>query len=120
MVAAGIKPNVRTFTALMTAFGTAREWERALSLLRSMRTQAGAGGVEPNAYTYSALIKAMGEQVCPGKSPSERVFYSGDFHTMCIGVDISVLTPLHLPLVSVNDRTESILYDRFVNGQKRG
>lgn len=72
MVAAGIKPNVRTYTALMTAFGNAREWERALALLRLMRAQAGAGGVEPNAYTYSALIKAMGEQVHATPSCTRR------------------------------------------------
>ena len=64
MLAAGIKPNVRTYTALMTAFSNAREWERARSLLRSMHAQQGHAAVEPNAYTYSALIKAMGEQVC--------------------------------------------------------
>ena len=63
MASAGIKPNVRTYTALITALGNASEWDRALGLLRRMRACGAPGGVEPNAYTYSALIKALGEQV---------------------------------------------------------
>ena len=63
MGSAGIKPNVRTYTALITALGNASEWDRALGLLRRMRACSAPGGVEPNAYTYSALIKALGEQV---------------------------------------------------------
>ena len=63
MASAGIKPNVRTYTALITALGNASEWDRALGLLRRMRACSAPGGVEPNAYTYSALIKALGEQV---------------------------------------------------------
>ena len=58
---AGVKPNVRTYTALIAALGAARQWERALATLRSLCEDASAGRVEPNAYTYSALLKAMGE-----------------------------------------------------------
>ena len=58
---AGVKPNVRTYTALIAALGAAKQWERALGTLRSLREDTSAGRVEPNAYTYSALLKAMGE-----------------------------------------------------------
>jgi pentatricopeptide repeat protein len=56
-----VKPNVRTYTALIAALGAAKQWERALGTLRSLREDTSAGRVEPNAYTYSALLKAMGE-----------------------------------------------------------
>lgn len=60
-----MKPNVRTYTALVTAMGNARQWSRALATIERMKhTQVANSSVEPNAYTYSALIKAMGEQVC--------------------------------------------------------
>ena len=59
----GVKPNVRTYTALVTALGNAQQWDRALKLLRGMKQPHGSS-IEPNAYTYSALIKALGEQVC--------------------------------------------------------
>jgi pentatricopeptide repeat protein len=72
MASAGIKPNVRTYTALITALGNASEWDRALSLLRRMRACNAPGGVEPNAYTYSALIKALGEQVCSASPAMSR------------------------------------------------
>ena len=58
----GVKPNVRTYTALVTALGNAQQWDRALKLLRGMKQPHGSS-IEPNAYTYSALIKALGEQV---------------------------------------------------------
>lgn len=60
-----MKPNVRTFTALITAMGNDGQWERASATIRSMKNSGGwAQSVEPNAYTYSALLKAMGEKVC--------------------------------------------------------
>lgn len=58
---AGVKPNVRTYTALITALGNAKQWSRALDLLRSLKADTSSGRVEPNAYTYSALLKTMGE-----------------------------------------------------------
>ena len=58
----GVKPNVRTYTALVTALGNAQQWDRAIKLLRGMKQPDGSS-FEPNAYTYSALIKALGEQV---------------------------------------------------------
>lgn len=58
-----IKPNVRTYTALVTALGNGRQWKEAFLLIQQMRSNSGFNGVEPNAYTYSALLKAMGEQV---------------------------------------------------------
>lgn len=61
---AGVKPNVRTFTALITALGNDKQWDRALTTIRSMKaSSAWQSSVEPNAYTYSALLKAMGEKV---------------------------------------------------------
>ena len=58
MLQAGVKPNVRTYTALIAALGAAKQWERALATLRSLGDDSSAGRVEPNAYTYSALLKA--------------------------------------------------------------
>lgn len=58
---AGVKPNVRTYTALITALGNAKQWSRALELLRSLKADTSSGRIEPNAYTYSALLKTMGE-----------------------------------------------------------
>ena len=63
MHGAGIRPNVRTYTALVAALGRGCQWGRAQRLLREMRRGQPWGGVEPNAYTYSALLKAMGEMV---------------------------------------------------------
>jgi hypothetical protein len=63
---AGVKPNVRTFTALVTAMANDCQWRRALLTVRRMKgNRASASTVEPNAYTYSALLKAMGERVPP-------------------------------------------------------
>jgi len=57
-----VRPNVRTYTALVTALGNGGQWARALDTLGAMRREGPGGHVEPNAYTYSALLKAMGEQ----------------------------------------------------------
>ena len=56
---AGVRPNVRTYTALVTALGNAHQWDRAFATVHQMRASR---GVEPNAYTYSALLKSLGEQ----------------------------------------------------------
>ncbi len=63
MHSAGIRPNVRTYTALVGALGRGGQWTRAQRLLRDMRRGQPWGGTEPNAYTFSALLKTMGEQV---------------------------------------------------------
>ncbi len=63
MHSAGIRPNVRTYTALVAALGRGGQWERARRLLGDMRRGCPWGGAEPNAYTYSALLKCMGDQV---------------------------------------------------------
>ena len=57
----GVKPNVRTYTALITALGNAKQWKRAMSTLDAMKHDTSSNHVEPNAYTYSALLKALGE-----------------------------------------------------------
>lgn len=57
----GVKPNVRTYTALITALGNAKQWKRALNILKAMKHDTSGNHVEPNAYTYSALLKALGE-----------------------------------------------------------
>lgn len=56
-----MKPNVRTYTALITALGNAKQWKRALGTLRCLKNDTSSARVEPNAYTYSALLKTMGE-----------------------------------------------------------
>lgn len=63
MLRSGVKPNVRTYTALITAMGNAQQWDLALDLIQRMKAPQAWGSVEPNAYTYSALLKTMGEQV---------------------------------------------------------
>lgn len=55
-----MKPNVRTYTALITALGNAKQWKRAMKTLAAMKGDR-SGNMEPNAYTYSALLKALGE-----------------------------------------------------------
>lgn len=60
MLGYGLKPNVRTYTALLTALGNGNQWERAVEMLRLMQTPEW-GSVQPNAYTYSALLKSLGE-----------------------------------------------------------
>ena len=54
-----IRPNVRTFTALITALGVAKQWDRALGVLRRMKQQAPGSGSEPNAYTYSGACPPL-------------------------------------------------------------
>ena len=67
-----MKPNVRTYTALITAMGNAKQWRRALATIESMKhSQAWSNTVEPNAYTYSALLKSMSEQVTLGPEDLE-------------------------------------------------
>ena len=51
---------MRTYTALMTAMGNAKEWARAVEMLYKMQLPEW-GKVAPNAYTYSALLKSLGE-----------------------------------------------------------
>ena len=53
MLRSDIKPNVRTYTALITALGNARQWERALDIVARMKRHGYGAGIEPNAYTYS-------------------------------------------------------------------
>jgi pentatricopeptide repeat protein len=62
MLSSGIRPNVRTYTAMIAALGRASQWTRAQRLLQDMRRGAPWAGAEPNAYTYSALLKSMGDQ----------------------------------------------------------
>ncbi len=64
MLSAAVRPNARTFTALMAALGNAKRWGRAVEVLRRMQTPEW-GSVAPNAYTYSALLK-VGEAVVEG------------------------------------------------------
>ena len=52
-----MRPNVRTYTALVTALGNGGQWQRALDMLAAMRREGPGGHVEPNAYTFSALLK---------------------------------------------------------------
>jgi pentatricopeptide repeat protein len=56
MLGNGVRPNARTYTALMAALGNAKRWGRAVEVLALMQTPEW-GGVQPNAYTYSALLK---------------------------------------------------------------
>lgn len=58
-----VRPNVRTYTALITAMCNAQKWEMAMETLAKMKAGGFGGQVEPNAYTYSALLKTMGEKV---------------------------------------------------------
>ena len=75
MHGAGIRPNVRTYTALVAALGRGGQWDRARRLLGDMRRGCPWGGAEPNAYTYSALLKCMGDQVRIGAlHPSQSGF----------------------------------------------
>lgn len=56
MLANAVRPNARTYTALMAALGNAKRWGRAVEVLRRMQSPEW-GCVQPNAYTYSALLK---------------------------------------------------------------
>ncbi|KAG2430965.1 hypothetical protein HYH02_013498 [Chlamydomonas schloesseri] len=60
MLSNSVRPNARTYTALMAALGNAKRWARAVEVLGRMQTPEW-GGVQPNAYTYSALLKSLGE-----------------------------------------------------------
>ena len=53
MMRSDIKPNVRTYTALITALGNARQWDKALDIVARMKRHGYGAGIEPNAYTYS-------------------------------------------------------------------
>ncbi len=80
MLRSGVKPNVRTYTALVTSMGNARQWHKALELIQQMKVAAVNGsGVDPNAYTYSALLKTMGDQV--GRLvAAENLAFCGQIH----------------------------------------
>lgn len=54
MKAAGVRPNDRTYSALVSAYASGGEWERAEAALEAMQK----AGVEANVVTYSALIGA--------------------------------------------------------------
>lgn len=60
MLRSDIKPNVRTYTALIAALGNAGQWERALEVVQRMRRHAYGSGIEPNAYTYSGESLGLG------------------------------------------------------------
>lgn len=57
MILSGVRPNVRTFTTVISACATAGDWKQALSLLQKMEKE----GVRANRFTYSAAISAMGK-----------------------------------------------------------
>ncbi len=72
MLANGVRPNARTYTALLSALGNARRWARAVEVLGRMQSPEW-GGVQPNAYTYSALLKVgagwrLGARACSRRS----------------------------------------------------
>jgi pentatricopeptide repeat protein len=48
--------SVKTFNAMMSAYGNGGQWAKAEPLLARMR----AAGVKPDAFTYNALIAALG------------------------------------------------------------
>lgn len=52
----GIKPDVVSCTALVTAFGTDGQWSRAQQVIDWMLSS----GIRPNVRTYTALIAALG------------------------------------------------------------
>ena len=51
---AGIKPNVISYSAAISACGKGGKWEEALSLIKQMRSV----DIEPNMFTYAASIQA--------------------------------------------------------------
>ena len=53
----GVKPNVITYNAAISACEKGRQWERALELLRDMEGK----GVEPDVITYNAVIEGIPE-----------------------------------------------------------
>ena len=54
--ALGPLSNVKEFSMAISAWGRARQPQRALALLEEMRTR----GVEPSVYSFSAAISACG------------------------------------------------------------
>jgi len=52
----GIKPDVVSCTALVTAFGTDGQWSRAQQVVDWMHS----AGIRPNVRTYTALVAALG------------------------------------------------------------
>jgi pentatricopeptide repeat protein len=59
MLRSDIKPNVRTYTALISALGNARQWDKALDIVARMKRHGYGAGIEPNAYTYSGAPLAL-------------------------------------------------------------
>jgi pentatricopeptide repeat domain-containing protein 1 len=55
MQAEGVKPNVFTYSALVTAYEKGGQWERAERAIEEMQA---AAGLQPNQTTYSSLISA--------------------------------------------------------------
>jgi pentatricopeptide repeat protein len=53
MIAAGIKPNVYSYTSMIDAFSKGGNHEKAVGLLSRMKEE----GIEPNVVTYTSLIK---------------------------------------------------------------
>lgn len=70
MLRSDIKPNVRTYTALITALGNARQWERALDIVARMKRHGYGAGIEPNAYTYSGVRPPLGRSVVDAFAPA--------------------------------------------------
>ena len=56
MVQRGISPEVRTYTALMNAYGLAGEYRRAEAIFQEMQK----AGFLPDALTYAVLVRAFG------------------------------------------------------------
>ena len=56
MVQRGMSPEVRTYTALMNAYGLAGEYRRAEALFQDMQK----AGFLPDALTYAVLVRAFG------------------------------------------------------------
>ena len=57
MQAAGVAPNVVSYSAAMNACGKAGQWEKALALLEEMP----ANGATPDLYCHSIAINACGK-----------------------------------------------------------
>lgn len=58
MRAAGLRPDVVIFTALMAAYAAAGDVGRARGVLGEMRAE----GVAPNVRTYTVLMQLMGDK----------------------------------------------------------
>lgn len=57
MLSWGIKPDVVSCTALITALGTDGQWERAEKVVEWMLRS----DIKPNVRTYTALVAALGQ-----------------------------------------------------------